>query len=161
VSKEEIGIWEINEAFASQAVYCVRELGIDQNKVNPKGGAIAVSQFLQTDRAALFFLRTDLTLIVHPTDIFSLARTPSRCHRCKTTCRSATRDGETGPAARCDQHVHWHRYGNGQSDCQGISCSEAKVGACKYVYRIESRSTAVSGSRLFLFLVLLVGFLAE
>ena len=41
MSKEEIGIWEINEAFASQAVYCVRELGIDQNKVNPKGGAIA------------------------------------------------------------------------------------------------------------------------
>ena len=38
----EVGIWEINEAFASQAVYCVRELGIDQEKVNPKGGAIAL-----------------------------------------------------------------------------------------------------------------------
>ena len=42
VGKEEIGIWEINEAFASQAVYCVRELGIDPAKVNPKGGAIAL-----------------------------------------------------------------------------------------------------------------------
>jgi len=42
VKKEEIGIWEINEAFASQAVYCVRELGIDMEKVNPKGGAIAL-----------------------------------------------------------------------------------------------------------------------
>ncbi|KAF2663902.1 beta ketoadipyl CoA thiolase, TH2 [Microthyrium microscopicum] len=42
VGKEEIGIWEINEAFASQAVYCVRELGIDEEKVNPKGGAIAL-----------------------------------------------------------------------------------------------------------------------
>lgn len=42
ISKEEVGIWEINEAFASQAVYCVRELGIDQAKVNPKGGAIAL-----------------------------------------------------------------------------------------------------------------------
>ncbi|KAK4496040.1 hypothetical protein PRZ48_013309 [Zasmidium cellare] len=42
VQKEEIGIWEINEAFASQAVYCVRELGIDEEKVNPKGGAIAL-----------------------------------------------------------------------------------------------------------------------
>jgi len=41
VSKDEIGIWEINEAFASQAVHCVRELGIDESKVNPKGGAIA------------------------------------------------------------------------------------------------------------------------
>lgn len=42
VSKDEIGIWEINEAFASQAVYCVRKLGIDEAKVNPKGGAIAL-----------------------------------------------------------------------------------------------------------------------
>ena len=37
VSKDEIGIWEINEAFASQAVYCVRKLSIDEAKVNPKG----------------------------------------------------------------------------------------------------------------------------
>lgn len=42
VKKEEIGIWEINEAFASQALYCIRELGIDEAKVNPKGGAIAL-----------------------------------------------------------------------------------------------------------------------
>jgi acetyl-CoA acyltransferase 1 len=42
VGKEEIGIWEINEAFASQATYCVRTLGIDEAKVNPKGGAIAL-----------------------------------------------------------------------------------------------------------------------
>ncbi|KAK4993703.1 hypothetical protein LTR50_000314 [Elasticomyces elasticus] len=42
VGKEEVGIWEINEAFASQAIYCVRKLGIDEEKVNPKGGAIAL-----------------------------------------------------------------------------------------------------------------------
>lgn len=42
VLKEDVGIWEINEAFAAQAVYCVRELGIDADKVNPKGGAIAL-----------------------------------------------------------------------------------------------------------------------
>jgi acetyl-CoA acyltransferase 1 len=39
---EDIGIWEINEAFASQAVYCIRKLGINEDKVNPKGGAIAL-----------------------------------------------------------------------------------------------------------------------
>lgn len=39
---EDIDIWEINEAFASQAVYCVEKLGIDMKKVNPKGGAIAL-----------------------------------------------------------------------------------------------------------------------
>ncbi|KAK4620132.1 3-ketoacyl-CoA thiolase, peroxisomal [Fulvia fulva] len=42
VDKSEIGIWEINEAFASQAIHCVRTLGIDESKVNPKGGAIAL-----------------------------------------------------------------------------------------------------------------------
>jgi acetyl-CoA acyltransferase len=42
VSIDEIGHFEINEAFASQALYCVRELGIDQSKVNPYGGAIAL-----------------------------------------------------------------------------------------------------------------------
>ncbi|CAL1528211.1 unnamed protein product [Lymnaea stagnalis] len=38
----DIDIYEINEAFASQAVYCVRELGIPIERVNPKGGAIAL-----------------------------------------------------------------------------------------------------------------------
>ncbi|EMC92778.1 hypothetical protein BAUCODRAFT_262728 [Baudoinia panamericana UAMH 10762] len=42
VSTSDIGLWEINEAFASQAIYCVRKLGIDIEKVNPKGGAIAL-----------------------------------------------------------------------------------------------------------------------
>ncbi|OCK82218.1 beta ketoadipyl CoA thiolase, TH2 [Lepidopterella palustris CBS 459.81] len=42
VSKEEIGLWEINEAFASQAICCIRKLGLDMEKVNPKGGAIAL-----------------------------------------------------------------------------------------------------------------------
>lgn len=38
---DDVDIWEINEAFASQCLYCATELGIDQSKVNPKGGAIA------------------------------------------------------------------------------------------------------------------------
>ncbi|KAL8243772.1 hypothetical protein R6Q59_010030 [Mikania micrantha] len=42
ISKDDVGIWEINEAFASQALYCIRELGIEPEKVNPKGGAIAL-----------------------------------------------------------------------------------------------------------------------
>lgn len=41
LSIEDIGIYEINEAFASQAIFCIKKLGIDINKVNPKGGAIA------------------------------------------------------------------------------------------------------------------------
>ena len=42
VSKDEVQIWEINEAFASQALYCMRKLKIDEGKVNLKGGAIAL-----------------------------------------------------------------------------------------------------------------------
>jgi len=44
VPASDIGIWEINEAFASQAVYCVRKLGLEDRmeRVNPKGGAIAL-----------------------------------------------------------------------------------------------------------------------
>lgn len=39
---EDVDVWEINEAFASQALYCIRKLGIDMAKVNPNGGAIAL-----------------------------------------------------------------------------------------------------------------------
>ena len=39
---EDIDIWEINEAFASQSLQVVRHLGIDIDKVNVNGGAIAL-----------------------------------------------------------------------------------------------------------------------
>merc|ERR1712159_267924 len=42
VSIGSVDIFEINEAFASQAVYCVKKLGIPMEKVNPNGGAIAL-----------------------------------------------------------------------------------------------------------------------
>ena len=38
----DIDIFEINEAFASQATYCVEKLGVPKDKLNPKGGAIAL-----------------------------------------------------------------------------------------------------------------------
>ncbi len=39
---EDIGLFELNEAFASQAVAIIRTLGIDHEKVNVNGGAIAL-----------------------------------------------------------------------------------------------------------------------
>ncbi|KAI9856961.1 MAG: hypothetical protein M1813_008677 [Trichoglossum hirsutum] len=42
LNKEDIDIIEINEAFASMAVYCIGVLGLDHAKVNPRGGAIAL-----------------------------------------------------------------------------------------------------------------------
>ncbi|KAF3008576.1 3-ketoacyl-CoA thiolase with broad chain length specificity [Curvularia kusanoi] len=41
LGKDEVDIYEINEAFASQCLFCINELGLDQKKINPKGGAIA------------------------------------------------------------------------------------------------------------------------
>lgn len=41
ISVSDVDIFEINEAFASQCLWCVKELGIPIEKVNPKGGAIA------------------------------------------------------------------------------------------------------------------------
>eukprot|EP00197_Chlamydomonas_leiostraca_P010486 CAMPEP_0202865076 /NCGR_PEP_ID=MMETSP1391-20130828/5205_1 /ASSEMBLY_ACC=CAM_ASM_000867 /TAXON_ID=1034604 /ORGANISM="Chlamydomonas leiostraca, Strain SAG 11-49" /LENGTH=455 /DNA_ID=CAMNT_0049544871 /DNA_START=106 /DNA_END=1473 /DNA_ORIENTATION=+ len=42
LSMDDIDVFEINEAFASQASYSVAKLGIDESKVNPNGGAIAI-----------------------------------------------------------------------------------------------------------------------
>ncbi|WP_431804353.1 acetyl-CoA C-acetyltransferase [Halobacillus andaensis] len=39
---EDIGLFELNEAFASQSLQVIRELGLDINKVNVNGGAIAL-----------------------------------------------------------------------------------------------------------------------
>lgn len=39
---QDIGIWELNEAFAAQALYCRDRLGIDNDLLNVNGGAIAV-----------------------------------------------------------------------------------------------------------------------
>ena len=42
LSIEDIDMWELNEAFASQCLYCRDRLGIDPEKYNINGGAIAV-----------------------------------------------------------------------------------------------------------------------
>ncbi|EPE04951.1 3-ketoacyl- thiolase [Ophiostoma piceae UAMH 11346] len=41
ISRDDVDIFEINEAFASQCLWCANELGIPQEKINPLGGAIA------------------------------------------------------------------------------------------------------------------------
>ncbi|MFM1822165.1 MAG: hypothetical protein RI967_431 [Planctomycetota bacterium] len=49
----DIGLFEINEAFAAQAVACVRELGLDPARVNVNGGAIAIGHPLGASGARL------------------------------------------------------------------------------------------------------------
>jgi 3-oxoadipyl-CoA thiolase len=41
LNTEDIGLVELNEAFASQSIECIRQLGLDDKKVNVNGGAIA------------------------------------------------------------------------------------------------------------------------
>ena len=42
LSVEDIDLWEINEAFAGQAVACIKDLGIDYDRVNVNGGAVGL-----------------------------------------------------------------------------------------------------------------------
>ena len=42
LSMDDIGIWELNEAFASQVLYCRDRLGIPNDRLNVSGGAISV-----------------------------------------------------------------------------------------------------------------------
>ena len=39
---DDIGLWELNEAFASQVVYCRDRLGIPMENLNVNGGSIAI-----------------------------------------------------------------------------------------------------------------------
>jgi acetyl-CoA C-acetyltransferase len=41
-NKDEVGLYELNEAFSVQAIACTRELGLNMDKVNVNGGAVAL-----------------------------------------------------------------------------------------------------------------------
>jgi acetyl-CoA C-acetyltransferase len=53
VAAADVDLLELNEAFASQAVAVVRELGIDDDRVNVNGGAIAIGHPLGMSGARL------------------------------------------------------------------------------------------------------------
>jgi acetyl-CoA acyltransferase len=50
---DDIDVYEVNEAFASQAVYCTKELGLPEDRVNVNGGAIALGHPLGCTGAKL------------------------------------------------------------------------------------------------------------
>lgn len=53
IKQEEVDLFEINEAFSSMAVYCINKLGLDDSKVNPNGGAVALGHPLGATGARL------------------------------------------------------------------------------------------------------------
>ena len=63
----DIDLVELNEAFASQSLACIRQLGLDESRVNPNGGAIAIGHPLGCTGARL------ITTLAH-----EMARTGAR-----------------------------------------------------------------------------------
>jgi acetyl-CoA C-acetyltransferase len=53
LSIADIDLFELNEAFASQSLACIQELGIDTHKVNVNGGAIAIGHPLGASGARI------------------------------------------------------------------------------------------------------------
>jgi acetyl-CoA C-acetyltransferase len=42
IKMDDIGLWELNEAFAVQVIYCRDKLGIPQDRLNVDGGAVSI-----------------------------------------------------------------------------------------------------------------------
>ena len=59
LTPDDFGLFEINEAFAAQAVACVKELGLSQSAVNVNGGAIALGHPLGMSGARI------ITTLIH------------------------------------------------------------------------------------------------
>ncbi|ATA21077.1 thiolase family protein [Gibbsiella quercinecans] len=53
LSVNDIDLWELNEAFAAQSLACMLEIGMDPDRVNPNGGAIAMGHPLAGTGAIL------------------------------------------------------------------------------------------------------------
>lgn len=51
ITTDDVDLFEINEAFAGQAIMCVDSLKLDYKKLNPNGGAIALGHPLGTSRS--------------------------------------------------------------------------------------------------------------
>jgi 3-oxoadipyl-CoA thiolase len=58
IGVEDLDLIELNEAFASQSIACIDELGLDPAKVNPNGGAIALGHPLGMSGARLITMLT-------------------------------------------------------------------------------------------------------
>ena len=60
LSAEQVDIVELNEAFASQSLACIKDLGIDKDKVNLDGGALALGHPLGATGARITGKAADL-----------------------------------------------------------------------------------------------------
>ena len=116
LAKEDVDLWEINEAFASQCVWCIRELGLDETKVFP-------FCFLSFSTPTAWYPATRL-------DADGVAGEPERRRHClwpsarlhgsPAGFHPVQRAGAVGRQDRRDQHVRRDRDGGGLHMGEGV-----------------------------------------
>lgn len=74
ISRDDIDLYEINEAFASQSVACLRRLKLDEQRVNPRGGALALGHPVGCSGARIL-----VTLIHEMHDLYAQTGIASLC----------------------------------------------------------------------------------
>jgi acetyl-CoA acetyltransferase len=76
---DQIDVWELNEAFASQSIACIRDLRLDPAKVNIYGGAIALGHALGSSGSRMM-----ATLVHATTPTQGALRRRDNVHRCRS-----------------------------------------------------------------------------
>lgn len=107
-TKEEVDFYELNEAFAAQAIACVQELGLDSEKVNVNGGAIALGHPIGASG-----MRVQLTFEISLTEFIIYVEILR--FRNENTRHAVTHVGKNGKEKGCRILVHWR--GNGNRHC--------------------------------------------
>ncbi len=92
VKQTRVDVFELNEAFAAQALPVIRELSLDPDKVNVNGGAIALGHPLGCTGAKL------TATLLHEMKRRGAALGVCRCASAAGWARPAVREGVTGPA---------------------------------------------------------------
>jgi hypothetical protein len=106
-TKEEVDLYELNEAFAAQAIVCVQELGLDPEKVNVNGGAIALGHPIGASGMC-----TDFQILLDGESFFhdEILR-----FRNEDIGNAIARFGKNREEKGCRIIVHWR--GNGNRHC--------------------------------------------
>lgn len=122
---DDIDVYEINEAFASQAAYCVQKLGIPMEKVNPNGGAIALGKKLCLYPILHLSICPFCASVYNPLSdslpkmffnvLLFFFRSSPWMHWCPTGSNSFQRASRQEEKTRRDFDVHW--YWDGCRSC--------------------------------------------
>ena len=102
IELKDVDIFELNEAFASQSVYCIQKLGLDRSKVNPNGGAIALGH--PTGATGARQTATLFNELERPDNEMGVV---SMCARCVVCCTLPLRIELILTIAR---DLGWHHY---------------------------------------------------